>query len=121
MSGAVTAVAVGAGAGALGVGTAAAMGAGLAAGNMVATQKSAKKQRKLIEQGNAQNLSSAKQAQAQQEQAFAAANQKSPDISGILSQNTVGGGGAGPSSTMLTGGGVNYDMLSLGKTSLLGG
>ena len=119
MSGAVTAVAVGGAATAMGVGTAAAIGAGLAAGNMVATQKSAKKQRELIKQGNAQSLQSAKQAQAQQEQAFNASNQKQPDISGILAQNTTSGGGAGPSSTMLTGG-INYDQLALGRTSLLG-
>ena len=119
MSGAITAVAVGAGATALGATAATAIGAGLAAGSMMQTQKQGKRQEALVKEGNAQSLQSAKKAQATQEQAFNAANRKAPDISGILQQNTSGGGGSGPSSTMLTGG-VPYAQLALGQSSLLG-
>ena len=119
MSGAITAVAVGAGAAALGASTAVAIGAGLAAGNMVSTYKGAKKQAKAIEQGNQIAVAQAKEAKAQQEQAFRASNQKAPDVGAIMAQNTNRGGGA--ASTMLTGaGGVGFDQLSLNKQTLLG-
>ena len=72
MSGAISAVAVGGLASALGASTAVAIGAGLAAGNMVSTYKGAKKQAKAIEQGNQIAVAQAKEAKAQQEQAFRA-------------------------------------------------
>ena len=55
MSGAITAVAVGAGATALGATAATAIGAGLAAGSMMQTQKQGKRQEALVKQGNAQS------------------------------------------------------------------
>lgn len=49
------------------------------------------------------------------------ANQKRPDVSGLLAANQAAGG-SGQGGTMLTGpNGIDPSLLKLGKTTLLGG
>ncbi len=120
MSGAVTAAAVGGAAMGLGATAATAAAVGIGAGSMVAQSKAAKKQLNMQERAQAQNLANAKKAQGQAQQAFAAANQKQPNVRGIREAAARQGSG-GQSSTMLTGpSGINSSQLSLSGNTILG-
>lgn len=74
-------------------------------------------QKQTMEQADRQ----ARQTAAQADQAFNKANQKAPNVMGILAANETAGK-AGLSSTMLTGPtGIDPSALLLGRATLLGG
>jgi predicted transcriptional regulator len=73
------------------------------------------------EEANQQAEQNAKKTADATAQATNKANQKKPDSDALLSANLTNGK-AGQASTMLTGaGGIDPNLLTLGKTTLLGG
>lgn len=101
MSGAVTAVAIGT--------------AAVAASSIYSANKQAEAQKSAQRSAEAQ----AQKQQQQAESEFNRANQKAPDLAGIIASNKRAEGAGG---TMLTGPqGVDTGSLSLGKNTLLGG
>jgi Na+/glutamate symporter len=120
MSGAVTAAAVGTAAATFGASAATAATIGLGAGTMVANKRAAKTQLESQQRAQNQNLDMAKSTQKQATESFNAANQKTPDISGIIAGNARKSKG-GQASTMLTGsGGISNDLLNLSYAKPLG-
>ena len=86
-------------------------------------KKQANLQREAMNESKAQAVQQQQQAAAKEKQAdeaFNAANRKTPDTNALLTA-ALAGGKLGGSSTMLTGpGGVDPNKLQLGKTNLLG-
>jgi hypothetical protein len=100
-----------------------AVGSVLVGGSVIQGQKQLKLQKQALEdQKNAQADAVARAAKAQRDSQTAvnAANQKTPDIGGLLtSEQAAASQGVG--STLLTGpGGIDSKSLKLSKTSLLG-
>jgi type II secretory pathway pseudopilin PulG len=90
----------------------------LGAGASVASSSKAASAQKSAQQANERQA--AQNAQRSEEQ-FNRANQKVPDIAGMLARNQQAAN-QGLAATFLTGpGGVSNSSLSLGKTTLLGG
>lgn len=90
------------------------------AGGTVASISSQTKQRNAQKTAAAQTQASSEAALAETERANNAANQKKPNIAGIIAEASKRSR-SGPGNTMLTGpGGVASSALSLGRTSLLG-
>lgn len=115
MSGAISAAAIAAIASA-GIGA-----GGLAYGIVNGQRQNDQQQAALKAQNTAQQTATAASLSTERQNANAesAANQATPDISGILKRAATSG--TGLSSTMLTGpGGVQTGNLNLGKTTLLG-
>ena len=96
----------------------AAIGAGVTAAATIVSADTARRQ------GNTANdmaKANALKSQQSADQANNKANAKAPDITAMLSANMLAGK-SGQSGTMLTGSqGVDPSLLTLGKTSLLGG
>jgi hypothetical protein len=84
--------------------------------SIYAGERAADQQKKAQREASAAAQKQAKQA----DQAFNAANKKKPNIDAMLSSNQAAGN-MGVGSTMLTGpGGIDNNMLTLGKNTLLG-
>jgi hypothetical protein len=91
------------------------------AGGTVAQMSASKKALNAQKAAAAQSETAATQAAAEAERANNAANQKKPNVAGIIAEASRRARG-GVGSTMLTGPqGVAGSTLSLGRTSLLGG
>lgn len=89
--------------------------------NLVMQQQAASKAAKAQDSAQRQAQANADKQASDADQAMNRANQKRPDTSAILSAAQQSGK-SGASGTMLTGPqGVDQNMLSLGKTTLLGG
>lgn len=100
---------------------AAAVGATASTVGAVSANSSAIKSRQQQRNAQAQAANTAADAQRKSDEAFAAANRRTPDVGSLLTaeqQERL----RGPTSALLTGpGGVDKKKLTLGGTSLLGG
>lgn len=97
------------------------MGFTAAIGSTLAGAYNANRQRKDMKKANAATQAAALKQQKQAEQEMNAANKKRPDTMALL-DNATQQGRAGQSGTMLTGPqGIDPSLLTLGKTTLLGG
>lgn len=93
---------------------------GIAAAASVAGMVQAKQAQKEQSKVQKLQLQAAEQTATAAEREQKAANARAPDLAGILQANRTNAGG-GTGSTLLTGPqGVQNDLLSLGKKSLLG-
>ena len=86
-----------------------------------ATIKQADTSRRLGNQANDAAKANALKTEQDAERATNRANAKTPDVAAMMAANALAGS-SGQSGTMLTGpGGVDPSMLTLGKSTLLGG
>lgn len=97
------------------------MGVSALVGSTLAGAYNANRQRKDMKKANAQNLAAAQKQEKLMEQQMNAANKKRVNTNALL-DGASQSARTGASGTMLTGPqGVDPSMLTLGKTTLLGG